>query len=458
MSEAQETMEFEETSSEDKFFGVKTTIGSNESQSDGGQDSDFEIELVDDRPEEDRRPPKNETVSEDISEEELSSYSEKVQKRINKLRYDQHEERRRREEAEKMREEAVRYAQQVTEKNKEYESLINRGETALIGQIKDKAKLSYDTAKEMYRKAYEEGDTDNVVAAQEKLIKAQTELSEAEKYENNLARTAQQQPQAFSQTLQSQRQAAGSSGAAALAQAIAGVQSQNLQAASASIGQQESAINQQRASQAFTLQGAVASEAALNQQRAMAQEVANQRAVAGEAAAIQGLGVEAQFLGAQQQQARDLTTAQMDFTAQQIRAQGADLVQMREFDRDSTLLGIQAQRTAGAGADLQNLYSRRADILGSVIGGVGSAAEGAGNALAASLIASDRRLKKNIKFLTKSNKGFNVYTFEYKNKKYGDGIYQGVMSDEIPKENIIINKDGYDMVNYSNLDVEFKRI
>ena len=48
----------------------------------------------------------------------------------------------------------------------------------------------------MYRKAYEEGDTDNVVAAQEKLIKAQTELSEAEKYENNLARTAQQQPQA----------------------------------------------------------------------------------------------------------------------------------------------------------------------------------------------------------------------------------------------------------------------
>ena len=68
MSEAQEAMEFEETSSEDKFFGVKTTIGSNESQSDSGEDSDFEIELVDDRPQEDRRPPKNETVIDDISE------------------------------------------------------------------------------------------------------------------------------------------------------------------------------------------------------------------------------------------------------------------------------------------------------------------------------------------------------------------------------------------------------
>lgn len=196
---------------------------------------------------------------------------------------------------------------------------------------------------------------------------------------------AQQQQQALSQTLQSQRQAAGSSGAAALAQAVSGVQSQNLQAAAASIGQQESAINQQRASQAFTLQGAVASEASANQQRAMAQEVANQRAVAAEAAGYQGLGVEAQFmgaqqqqqinlLGAQQQQARDLTGAQMDFSAQQIRAQGADLVQQRQFDRDATILGIQASRTAQAGQDLGALYDRRAQITGSVISAVGDIA------------------------------------------------------------------------------------
>ena len=47
---------------------------------------------------------------------------------------------------------------------------------------------------------------------------------------------------------------------------------------------------------------------------------------------------------------------------------------------------------------------------------------------------------------------------EYKNPKHGKGTYQGVMSDEIPSHAVIKNADGYDMVNYSKLDVEFKKI
>ena len=261
---------------------------------------------------------------------------------------------------------------------------------------------------------------------------------------------AQQQQQGLSNTLGSLRGAAGSSGIAALAQAVSGVQSQNLQRAAASIGQQEADINQQRATQEFTLQGAVASEAALNQQTILAQEIANQRAIAEE-------GSRNQLLAAQQQQQRDLTLADLDLRSQMFRAQGADIAQQRQFDREATALGIQAQRTVGAQQDLQNLLNRRAQILGSVIGGAGEAGGSIGAAMIMSA-ASDRRLKKNIKFLTKSNKGYNIYTFEYKNKKYGEGIYQGVMSDEIPIENVIVNKDGYDMVNYSNLDVEFKRV
>lgn len=54
---------------------------------------------------------------------------------------------------------------------------------------------------------------------------------------------AQQQQQGLASTLSSLQGAAGSSGIAALAQAMAGQQAQNLQAASASIGQQE-ATNQ----------------------------------------------------------------------------------------------------------------------------------------------------------------------------------------------------------------------
>jgi hypothetical protein len=72
-------------------------------------------------------------------------------------------------------------------------------------------------------------------------------------------------------------------------------------------------------------------------------------------------------------------------------------------------------------------------------------------------LRSDRRLKKNINLIGKSPSGLNIYSFEYKNAKYGEGLFQGVMSDEIPQD-AVIEINGYDAVNYDMLDVEFKQI
>ena len=156
-------------SDEDKFFGVRTKIG--------GEQEEFteEAEVVEAEPEG------------ELTDDELSGYSKRVQKRINKLKYDSHEERRKRESALAERDEAYRVAQQIAEKNREYESLIGRGEQALIGQIKERSALAVDQAKEQYRQAYEEGNTDNVVSAQEALTKATAELTEAERYAQDLA-------------------------------------------------------------------------------------------------------------------------------------------------------------------------------------------------------------------------------------------------------------------------------
>tara|TARA_A100001515_G_scaffold140120_1_gene135433 strand:- start:413 stop:1465 length:1053 start_codon:yes stop_codon:yes gene_type:complete len=196
MSEAQYDSEQEQkTSAEEKFFGVRTQIGK-KSNEDLDSENQLELEIVDDREEEDRRPPKAQSAADDdLDDEELSGYSEKVQKRINKLRYEQHEERRKREAAEKMREEAIRVAEQLNQKNRENEALINRGEAALVSQIKQRAELALQEARNRYKKAYEEGDTDNVVASQESLMRAQAELSEAERYENNLAQSQVQREQ-----------------------------------------------------------------------------------------------------------------------------------------------------------------------------------------------------------------------------------------------------------------------
>ena len=75
--------------------------------------SEVEIEIVDDTPEEDKgRARRAEGAEPDIpDDEELESYSEGVQKRLKKMKWEFHEERRAKEESERLKEEAVTYAQ-----------------------------------------------------------------------------------------------------------------------------------------------------------------------------------------------------------------------------------------------------------------------------------------------------------------------------------------------------------
>jgi hypothetical protein len=74
-------------------------------------------------------------------------------------------------------------------------------------------------------------------------------------------------------------------------------------------------------------------------------------------------------------------------------------------------------------------------------------------------VGSDRKLKKNITKIGQSQSGLNIYSFEYIDEdKFGKGVFQGVMSDEIPQYAVIKGSDGFDRVNYSLLDIEFKKI
>tara|TARA_Y100001963_G_C6741108_1_gene429015 strand:+ start:447 stop:1163 length:717 start_codon:yes stop_codon:yes gene_type:complete len=67
---------------------------------------------------------------------------------------------------------------------------------------------------------------------------------------------------------------------------------------------------------------------------------------------------------------------------------------------------------------------------------------------------SDKRLKENIELVGKSDSGTNIYEFDYKNK---EGRYRGVMADEVPNASFK-GPDGYLMVDYDKVDVNFERI
>ena len=70
---------------------------------------------------------------------------------------------------------------------------------------------------------------------------------------------------------------------------------------------------------------------------------------------------------------------------------------------------------------------------------------------------SDIELKEKIEKVGKSESGINIYEFDYKNKSYGEGRYRGVMAQEVPEASFR-HEDGYLHVNYSQIDVDFKKV
>lgn len=141
--------------------------------------------------------------------------------------------------------------------------------------------------------------------------------------------------------------------------------------------------------------------------------------------------------------------------ASQFRYSEKEKREIAKMDRiQSQLTGAQNQQASAAAAGQMAQANMFSGISSAVTSGLGAMSA----ANRATTAASDRRLKKNINFIGKSPSGLNIYSFEYIDTKFGKGIFQGVMSDEVPSEAIIKGNSGYDKVNYSLLDVEFKQI
>ncbi|MHC4882945.1 MAG: hypothetical protein ACYTCV_10155 [Planctomycetota bacterium] len=184
------------TSQEDKFFGVSTSIDDMLPAADddkgGEKPPEVIIEADDDKSGAEATPEKP-AVEDGASDEDVEGYGKKVQKRIDKLTWQYNEERRQREAAEAVKNEAIRAAQALNQQTRNYENIINNGEANLVEQIKSRAALAVENAKSTYRKAYEEGDTEEIIKAQEAFTIAQAEQLEAMRYENDFKHRQQQQ-------------------------------------------------------------------------------------------------------------------------------------------------------------------------------------------------------------------------------------------------------------------------
>jgi len=143
-------------------------------------DDDFDVEVVDDVDEKDKPRLKADHKPDLPDDDEIEKYSEGVQKRIKQLKFEFHEADRRRQESDRIREEAVAYAKKVSEQNNLLSERYSSGQKTVIDSTKARFTSEMEKAKADYRSAYEAGDTDAVIDAQQRMIKAQSDLSRAE--------------------------------------------------------------------------------------------------------------------------------------------------------------------------------------------------------------------------------------------------------------------------------------
>ena len=156
-------------SQEDKFFGQTTEINNEIPEG-------LEVEIIDDTPEEDRRPQKAEDTTPEVDDEavdkEISDYSKKAGDRIAKIKYEYHEERRAKEAASRESKEAVARLQTLMSENQKLQTMVDQGGQVLNKQAHNNALWAKQNATESFKKAYEEGDADAMTKAQELLSKA----------------------------------------------------------------------------------------------------------------------------------------------------------------------------------------------------------------------------------------------------------------------------------------------
>jgi hypothetical protein len=136
-------------------------------------DEQIIIDVEDNTPVEDRnKPPLPDKVKEELYNDELEDYSSKVKKKLIQMKKLAHDERREKENALREQQEAVAFAQKVMQENQRLKSNLNNSEKNVLMSVQKAVAMEMEAAKRAYREAYDSGDTDKVMEAQERLTQA----------------------------------------------------------------------------------------------------------------------------------------------------------------------------------------------------------------------------------------------------------------------------------------------
>jgi hypothetical protein len=171
----------------------------------------IEIEIVDDRPEEDQKnaQPLPEAIVKDIENDDLEQYSKEAKQRLLQMKKLINDERREKEQALREQQEAIRVAQSLVEETKKLRGRLTEGEKVYVSNAKEGAERQLELARIAYKEAYDSGDSDKVVDAQEKLTEAKFKIHQVEsyrpQYDESSLQTAENEVKIPEQSQQPQR-------------------------------------------------------------------------------------------------------------------------------------------------------------------------------------------------------------------------------------------------------------
>jgi hypothetical protein len=144
------------------------------------EEESFEVEVEDDTPPQDRgRTPSQPEFVEKLDKDELDEYSESAKQKIAGFRKIYHDERREKERALREQQEAIGLAQKLLEENRALKGRVSTSEQQALDSYMTSADRELDMAKKDYRDAYEAGDSERLVDAQERITSAKIKADRA---------------------------------------------------------------------------------------------------------------------------------------------------------------------------------------------------------------------------------------------------------------------------------------
>ena len=143
----------------------------------------LEVEIEDDTPTEDRgRTPLPKPLVEELEKDELDQYDESVKTKLKQMRKVWHDERREKEAALREHNEAITFAQRVLEENKRIKTILQTGEKEYVATFQNAAGMELEMAKKAYKEAYDAGDADKLIEAQQAMQAANFKIIQARNF------------------------------------------------------------------------------------------------------------------------------------------------------------------------------------------------------------------------------------------------------------------------------------